>query len=248
MPQPKFLMLHLVANYPTPKIFKQSLLQILAFEPQYLEIQYPFTNPLADGKTIYDANQIAVKYTQSLSQMLQMVKKIYVQTNSSTKLILMTYFTPLSVLKCEEVVDMLVTNNFEGMIVPDLSFGTPEQKQYSQMFQNHNLELIPVIAPNTPPERLQFIKSFCRPNQVIYATARSGQTGQQTAMTSQITEYIQGLQATFEQQKIALGFGISTHTQVTQIQNMSVIPVIGSAIVKAIENGDLENKLKEIGG
>jgi tryptophan synthase alpha chain len=240
-------MLHLVANYPNPQVFKESLQTILNFEPEYLEIQYPFTNPLADGKTIYDANQVAVKYTQSLEQILQsinqIVKNIPLSRGQSetlgvikTKLILMTYFTPLSVLQPQKVVKMLVENNFVGMIVPDLTFGTPEQKNYSKLFLESNLELIPVIAPNTPVARMLEIKEQLKPNQVIYATARAGQTGQQTNLNQEILEYLETVKTTFEQQKIALGFGISTKEQVTQIQNLNVIPVIGSAIVKSITN------------
>ena len=237
-------MLHLVANYPNPTEYSNSLRTILEFNPEYLEIQLPFSNPMADGPTIYNANQVARVFDENLEQVLEKAKSK--KGNSETKLILMSYLTPLSIIEPEYLVELLVQNNFSGAIIPDLAFGSPEQLELSRLFANNNLYLIPVIASNSTTDRLEFIRSQLQPQQPIYVMARFGKTGTQSDLNQELCEYLARIQTIFDTQKICVGFGISSSQQVKELQNHNYTPVIGSAIVKSIENNQLQNFLNQI--
>ena len=67
------LMTHLVANYPSPEGFQQALQAMFEANVDYLEIQLPFSNPLADGELIYKANQQALVFNQTLGQILESI-------------------------------------------------------------------------------------------------------------------------------------------------------------------------------
>ena len=240
------LMLHLVANYPNPPEFTNSLGTILSFNPEFLEVQLPFSNPMADGTVIYEANQVGRYFEHTLEQILQTSRRIQLETNSTTNLILMSYFTPLSIIEPQDLVDILVKNNFKGAIIPDLTFGTPEQIELSRLFHANGLYLIPVIANNSKSQRLQFIRSQLSDNQPIYVMSHFGKTGSKTILESSFWEYLHDLKTIFDTQQICVGFGISTPEQVRQLQSKNYTPVIGSAIVRSITGGTLEQYLGSI--
>ena len=141
------------------------------------------------------------------------------------------------------MISLLVNNGFKGAIIPDLTFGTPEQIELSRLFQASGLYLIPVIANNSKSQRLQFIRSQLSDNQPIYVMSHFGKTGSKTTLESSFWEYLHDLKTIFDTQQICVGFGISTPEQVRQLQSKNYTPVIGSAIVRSITNSTLEQYL-----
>ena len=144
------------------------------------------------------------------------------------------------------MISLLVNNGFKGAIIPDLTFGTPEQIELSRLFQASGLYLIPVIANNSKSQRLQFIRSQLSDNQPIYVMSHFGKTGSKTTLESSFWEYLHDLKTIFDTQQICVGFGISTPEQVRQLQSKNYTPVIGSAIVRSITNSTLEQYLSSI--
>lgn len=254
MPQ---LMTHLVANYPSPAGFEQAVLAMFKSEVDFLEIQLPFSNPLADGPVIYQANQTALEYKQNLEQILQKVFQIQDQfkiknpQKIQTKLLLMSYLTPILALGLENVVNLCRENNFVGFIIPDLIFGSGEQKTLSKLCQNSQMQLIPLISPLTKLERLEKIKNELELGQIVYAMARSGRTGNTTNL-SEIQPYLDFLKQNLVDFKIAVGFGIKEKSQVDFLNQQNLIAVIGSEIIRQIqsiqylENSKLTLKLEKL--
>jgi len=203
-------MTHLVANFPDKNSFFEALKAMFKNNVEYLEIQIPFTHPLADGPTIYEANQKALPNFDSIETTFTEVSKIKKEfPGCQTKLILMSYTTPVlhfgikknfptnietrngvqsypagigaeSCSSLKLLVEKMKEYNFFGFIIPDLTFGTSEQIELSKLCKENNLEFIPVISPLTSKIRIKKIKPFLSQNQTIYATARTGKTGSQT--------------------------------------------------------------------
>ena len=245
------LMTHLVANYPNPLGFSNAVSAMFESSVDFLEIQLPFSNPLADGPLIYEANQIGLTFGQNLAEILTQVSTIYKQKNCKTKLFLMSYLTPILALGIENVVNLCGQNNFVGFIIPDLIFGSPEQKELSQLCQNNEnqkMQLIPVISPLTTRIRLEKIKKELQLGQIIYAMARSGRTGNSTDLT-QIQDYLDFLKENLAGFEIAIGFGIKEKSQVEFLNQQDFIAVIGSEIIRQIQTAEqnpslIEEKIK----
>ncbi len=246
-------MTHLVANYPSPVGFEQVLLAMLDAQVDFLEIQLPFSNPLADGPVIYGANQKSLQYQQNLAQILQKVQQIQKKYELKsgqkvhTKLLLMSYLTPILALGLENVVNLCRENNFVGFIIPDLIFGSSEQKTLSKLCQNFQMQLIPVISPLTKLERLEKIKNELELEQIVYAMARSGRTGNATSLT-EIQPYLDFLKQNLAEFRIAVGFGIKEKSQVQFLNQQNLIAVIGSQIIREIQKVEnLENETEIYG-
>ncbi|MEI6729293.1 MAG: tryptophan synthase subunit alpha [bacterium] len=228
------IMTHLVANYPTPELYQQALEAILKKNVAYLEVQFPFSHPVGDGTVIYEANQVALKNNQDLKSTIEMAAQTKYKMGSKTELILMGYLTPFLDFGLENFANLLRKNAFKGAIVPDLAFGSGEQVELSNLFKQ-DLDLIPVISPLTSTIRLGKIKNWLQPDQIVYATARSGQTGSQSNLEDQQTKtYFEFLKSELAAYKIAIGFGIKTKEQVQFLNRQDFIAVIGSQIVREI--------------
>jgi tryptophan synthase alpha chain len=225
------LMTHLVANYPNPDLFKDALGAMFDNQVDFLEIQLPFSNPLADGEMIYQANQIALSYNHNLYQILEKIKK---PSDCTTKLLLMSYITPLLQYGLENLAMALSQKGFSGAIIPDLIFGSPEQREFSELGKKYSFDIVPVISPLTSQLRLQKIMTYLNPGQVIYAMARSGRTGEQTELSG-IQNYIDRITKSLAGFRIAVGFGIRNKQQVNYLNNQNIIAVIGSEVVRQIK-------------
>lgn len=235
-------MTHLVANFPDPNGYQEAIQTMLEFHVDYLEIQLPFNHPVGDGPTIYQANQIALKNPINLEDLVKNASSLKAETKSSTNLILMTYITPVLAYGMISLGKLLKENDFFGVIIPDLPFGSPEHLELHTA--NQKLEIIPVISPITKPERLNYIKQFLISNQLIYATARKGQTGSGSDLDNpEIRKYFSFLKEDLDGFKIAVGFGISDRNQVDSLNQQNFIPVIGSEIVRRLETVQKEGGL-----
>jgi tryptophan synthase alpha chain len=242
------IMSHLVGNYPNPEIFQEALQTILQKNIAYLEIQFPFTHPVGDGPVIYQANQVALEHHLNLQSLIEHTHKTKSELGSKTELILMGYLTPFLDFGLENLTNLLLKNNFKGAIIPDLAFGSEEQIQLSTLFKD-KLDLIPVLSPLTSQIRLEKIKKHLQKGQLVYATARSGQTGSSSNLEDEtIKTYFTLLKNQLNDYKIAIGFGIKDRHQVQLLNSMEFIAVIGSQIIREInsaveKNSSVQNQL-----
>jgi tryptophan synthase alpha chain len=223
---------YLMINYPSPEIFKETYLELLDINPEYIEIQIPFSNPIADGPIIWEANQIAIKFDLDVFETLKWIAKQKLTKNSSSKLILMSYLPKIYFLGIQKVADLLVDLGFEGLLVPDLPFGSPEQKFISAIFEDTNTSLIPLIAPNSTIERQDEIKTYLKSNQFVYFVARVGITGQKTEFDTEFQTYLDGINSRFQDFVVGIGFGINSKEQVSILNSKGFVAIVASSILQ----------------
>jgi tryptophan synthase alpha chain len=240
-------MTHLVANYPDPEKFQAALTALLKLPVEYVEVQLPFSHPVADGPTIYEANQQALAHSTPLSEIIPQINSLRDQLQSPTRLLLMSYLTPLLHYGLENLIQLLSEQNFTGLIVPDLTAGSQEYHQLSRLCHTYQIQFLPVISPLTSRLRLRKIKPFLQPGQLIYATARVGQTGGQTDFQNlEIQEYLDFLKTHLANYQLAVGFGIREGSQVQFLNQQNFTAIIGSQIVReinaAVANEESVNK------
>ena len=223
---------YLIINYPDPTSFLGCLEVILSANPDYLEIQLPFSNPVVDGPIIQRADQIALQFPLDLAEILSQIGDLKVRLGSTTKLILMSYITPAFAFGITDLAQSLAQNGFYGAIIPDLPVDAPEFGE----FQNAGeVCLIPVISPITTQDRLTHIQNFLKPNQMVYITARKGLTGSQTDLSHpEFLDYAEFIKSNLTTNVLALGFGIRTNEQLTQARNLGFVPVVATELISRI--------------
>jgi len=206
-----------------------------------IELGIPFSDPMADGPVIQRASERALRHGFGLSEILDLVRDVRKQT--SVPIVLFSYFNPLLQFGLEKLVREAEHAEIDGILVTDL---TPEEAgRFSAMLRAHEIDLIFLVAPTSTDERLRMIAA--RASGFIYAVSRAGITGAREAVSAEAEQLVNRVR-TVSDLPVAVGFGISKAEHVAEVWRYADAAVVGSAIVKMIEdksgNGDL---VREIG-
>lgn len=226
------LMTHVVAGYPDLETTEELIRVMAESGADLIEIQIPFSDPLADGPTIATANQAALDKGITPGHCFQLVEKL--RTRVDIPLLFMTYANIAYSMGIETFVRRSREVGIDGLIIPDLPFdGSPDLLEASQ---KHNCHAIPVVSPGTGRERLEAILPQARG--FVYTTLRVGITGSRKSIDENGLEFLETLRA-FTRLPIAAGFGISSAQMVQQLENRVDAVVIGSHIINLFNRDGL---------
>ena len=228
---------YLCAGDPTPELTSKLLLTLEAAGADLIELGVPFSDPIADGPTIQRASERALAHSISLQQILDIVRSLRAQTD--IPIALMGYYNPIFRMGEEAFCKAAQDAGVDGVIVPDLP---PEQAQpLLEVAPKYNLATIFLVAPTSPPERMQLIASVS--TGFIYCVSVTGVTGARAMLSDEIAPMITELR-NHTDKPISVGFGVSTPEQAKQVAGIADGVVVGSAIIDVIEeNMDDETKL-----
>ncbi|MCD7804570.1 MAG: tryptophan synthase subunit alpha [Oscillospiraceae bacterium] len=202
-----------------------------------IEIGVPFSDPIAEGIVIQEANIRALSVGTTTDGIFDCVEKVRKKTD--VPLVLLTYANPVYTYgkdrffgKCEEV-------GIDGVIVPDVPF--EEKAEFSEEAKAHNIDIISMIAP-TSDERITKIASEAQG--FLYIVSSMGVTGVREKITTDVKSIVEKAKAATDI-PVFVGFGISTPGQVKEYTSYADGAIVGSAIVKIIaKNG--ENASQEL--
>ena len=231
----KKLMTHIVLNYPNEKV-ADLVIDILAKNhSEFIELQIPFSDPIADGDTISNANTLSLQGGFTLINAFKKAK-FYTDKYQNPKFIFVLYANTINKIGIDIFCKKSREANIFALIIPDLPFDSIEGQMVIAECQKNNLLFIPVVSPNTPIARLvklQKVNNF----PYIYATAVAGITGSnKSTIDEAFKKYISNLRNIFVDTQIMLGFGIKTGLDVKKVVNYLDVVVVGSAIVKLISD------------
>jgi len=204
-----------------------------------IEIGVPFSDPLADGPTIQEAGQRALK--TSLADLLDLVCRL--RSRVEIPLLLMTYYNPVLRYGGEKFVAEATRAGVDGLIIPDL---TPEEGgQLTGWCRQSGLDFVWLLAPTSTDERIELLASLA--GGFLYYVSRTGTTGVRADLAEDLERNLQRVR-TRSTLPVAVGFGISSPEQAARVARQADGVVIGSAIVKrmAEANGDLERMKKSL--
>lgn len=194
-----------------------------------IELGVPFSDPVADGPVIQRASERALNHGTSLVQVLTLAAEIREQAQS-TGLIVFSYLNPILRMGMEKFCKVARAAGVDGALVTDLP--VEEAEQYLQAMQEYDLAPIFLAAPTSPDERLKRIAKAS--HGFVYAVSRTGVTGQRKQLADDAKKLVKRLRR-MTKLPIALGFGISTAEQFTEVGSFADAVVVGSAIVETIE-------------
>ena len=195
------LMTHIVLGYPS---FEDSFRVIKAMVDagvDLMELQIPFSEPIADGPVILHANQKSLAEGARVSQCMDFAGKV--TKAFDIPFLFMTYYNILFKYGLDKFVSVMAENGLKGAIVPDLP---PEEgSDYQKAMLKEGLAPIYIYSPTTPPGRMKYIDSHAAG--FIYCVARKGVTGEDTSFSHSLTEYL-ALCRENTSLPLAVGFGV----------------------------------------
>lgn len=191
-----------------------------------IEIGVPFSDPIAEGAVIQEANERALLAGCTTDKLFELVAKV--RKRVRIPMVFLTYINPIYTYGKDRFMSKCQETGIDGIIVPDLPF--EEKEELEPDCDRYGIDLIPLIAP-TSRERIRMIAENARG--FIYCVSSMGVTGVRSEIKTDIEAMVRLVR---ESSKVpcAVGFGISTEEQATRFAAIADGAIVGSAIVKIV--------------
>jgi len=234
----KALIVYLTAGDPSLDITKKLIFALEKAGVDILEIGVPFSDPTADGPVIQAASQRSLKAGTTLEDVLKMIADM--RKVSEIPIVLFGYFNPIFAYGVKKFAQAARNAGVDGVLVVDLPYEEAEElRSYTDVV---GIDFISLIAPTTDKDRLKKIVS--RASGFLYYISITGITGTAAPKITNIKVEMEKVRK-LTNLPIAVGFGISRPRQAKEIARFADGVVIGSAVVKIInENKNNRNLLK----
>ena len=233
------LMGHVIADYPSPDAVRSMIEVMVNAGCGVIEIQIPFSEPMADGPVFLAANHRAlaqgVDYKASLALLNDVATKY-----PDVRFVVMTYLNVVYRRGYAHFVEEAKGAGAAGLILPDLPFDLATELEAAcekKAFIN-----IPLIPPNAAGARLQGLAARATAGGLAYVVARTGVTGQATAFGVGL-DHVLGRLKPLTAAKLALGFGVKEPAHIAALvqSGLADYAVVGTAGLEAMEHGGLQN-------
>ncbi len=218
-------MTHVVMGYPSLEQSKDRVLRMVEAGVDMIELQIPFSDPLADGPAITAANQQALANGTTVDQCFAMIAEL--RSLVTIPLILIGYYNTVHHYGIEVFLDKAKAVGVNALTFPDMPVTEEPYENFYAYAKNHQLPVIQLVSPASTPERLQAIAENAE--YYIYCVARFGVTGTGTQHL-ELADYLKRVRQ-YSPLPLAVGFGISTPEQVASLRGLADIVVVGSALL-----------------
>lgn len=224
------LIVYICAGDPSPEATPDLVRRLVKAGADIIELGLPHSDPIADGPTIQAAAQRAIaagmntdRYFQAAAEAKVAVPKVF-----------MGYYNMIYARGLDEFARDCIESGITGMIVPDLP--PEEAAPLQEACAKYGVDLIFLVAPNTPPARLEMIEA--ETSGFLYLVARTGVTGARSEVLQDTRDLIARVPG---KKPKAVGFGISTPQQAAEVIRAGAdAAIVGSVCVDLIARGETE--------
>lgn len=235
----KALIVYLTAGDPSMEATKRLILGMEDAGVDILEIGVPFSDPTADGPVIQAASQRSLKAGTTLKGVLELVANI--RRTSQIPIVLFGYFNPIFAYGVEKFARTASEAGVDAVLVVDLP---PEEAGELRVYSDDaGLDFISLIAPTSGQDRMKTILKTA--TGFLYYISITGVTGTAAPKIEDIAREV-GKIRKLTQMPIAVGFGISNAKQAQEIGTVADGIVIGSAVIKLIDENRNNSELISI--
>ncbi len=222
------LMTHIVLGYPSFEDCFRSVAAMVEAGVDLMELQIPFSEPIADGPVILRANQMALAGDVTVKKCIDFSQKV--SRDFEIPFLFMSYYNILFQYGVDRFAAAMGDAGLKGAIVPDLP---PEEGQpYLQAMKHHQLDPIFIFSPTTPFERMEYLAGFGRG--FIYCMARKGVTGAETRFSDQLDHYLDACRRATKL-PLALGFGVKEKSDIDFLKGKVDVAIVGSETIRRID-------------
>ena len=203
-----------------------------------LEIGLPFSDPLADGIANQLSAQRALESGTTIPKLLTMIADF--RKTSQMPIVIYSYLNPVLNHGFRKFHEEAAAAGVDGLLLLDLP--PDEAQRNAELGNSFGLQRILLIAPTTPAERIA--KITAAGSGFIYYVSREGVTGEQSSVATSVPERVALIRKTTDL-PIAIGFGVSNPEQAAEVASAGDAVVVGSAIVKRIQEHGADPELGE---
>jgi len=222
------LMPFLMAGDPDLEQTRSTLLALEAGGADMIELGIPYSDPLADGPVIQPAASRALGSGTTPGRVLEMLRSL--KGELTIPVILFTYSNPLLNRGMETFCRDAAAAGAAGLVVPDLPL--EEAEKLSAIAEAAGLDLVLLVAPTTPSDRMARIAQASRG--FTYLVSVTGVTGVRTTLENRVATLVHQLKG-MGPTPVAVGFGISGPEQARQVRDWGADgAIVGSALVKVM--------------
>lgn len=193
-----------------------------------IELGMPFTDPMADGPAIQQANLRSLGAGTKTADILS-IAAAFRQRHPQTPLILMGYANPMIRRGPDWFANAAKDAGVDGVICVDIP--TEEDGELGPALRAAGLHFIRLATPTTDAARLPAVLQGS--SGFLYYVSVAGITGKQQAAQASIEAAIAHLKSGTDL-PIAVGFGVRTPDQAAAIGRVADGVVVGSAIIDII--------------
>jgi tryptophan synthase alpha chain len=194
-----------------------------------VELGVPFSDPIADGPVNQRAAERALRSGTTLAGILDLCAAL--RTHGGPPIVLFTYFNPIHRLGTEAFAARAAAAGVEGVLVTDLP--PEEAAELHAVLAGRGIDRIGLVAPTSTGVRIDTIAAAS--SGFLYYISRTGVTGERAELPPGLEGQVDGVRRRAGRLPIAVGFGISRPEQVAAVSKFADGVVVGSALVRALE-------------
>ncbi len=230
-------------GYPTLQASIDAAIAMCQNGVDVLELGVPYSDPVMDGLVIQEATGEALANGFKLSQVFEAVSAVTKAVD--TPVLVMTYWNPVMQYGVERFAKDLKESGGAGLITPDLI--PDEANDWLRVSDQFDLDRVFLATPTSSADRMQRACELSRG--FVYSVSTMGITGTRESVDDLAKKVVAAVRDTNTQQNTAVGIGISTSDQVLEVNSYADGAIVGSAFVRAYQNGGLSAlvaKVKEL--
>lgn len=226
------LMCHVVAGFPDSAACLELMKRLQEAGAEAVEVQVPFSDPIADGEAIMRANDVALEGGMTTAGSFELIKKAALDCD----VYVMSYIQKVLHFGFAKFCEAAAGSGAKGLIIPDLPHESKEHAELLKLADASGLELVPVLSPGMPAARLS--AELADDPSRVYVTSRRGITGSEYAASDELKKFADDIRHD-SKAEIMIGFGIATPADVKDALEVGDIAVVGSAIIKEVQKSGL---------
>lgn len=230
-------------GYPTLEKSVEAAIAMCKSGVDVLELGVPYSDPVMDGLVIQEATGEALRNGFKLNQVFEAVSAVTAAVD--TPVLVMTYWNPVIQFGINEFATKLKQSGGAGLITPDLI--PDEAADWLKVSDDLDLDRVFLATPTSSPERMKRACELSRG--FVYSVSTMGITGTRDSVDDLAKRVVAAVRDTRTNQNTAVGIGISTSEQVREVNQYADGAIVGSAFVRAYQNGGLSaltEKVKEL--
>ncbi len=234
----RILSIYFTAGYPTLESTLDIAEALESAGADFLEIGFPYSDPVADGPVIQHSSEIALRNGMTLDILFNQLKDLRKRVN--IPVLLMGYVNPVLQYGVGNFCKACAEVGVDGAIVPDLPMYEYEA-HYRSIFDANGLSNIFLVTPQTSEERIRKIDSLS--TGFIYLLSSSATTGKNLAVSENTESYFSRIAAMGLENPTVIGFGISDRSTFVHATDYAEGAIVGSAFVNLLGDPDYRTKI-----
>ena len=234
------LSIYFTAGYPTLDSTLQVAKALEAAGVDFLEIGFPYSDPVADGPTIQHSSEEALKNGMTLQVLFEQLRDL--RKHVSIPVFLMGYVNPVIQFGVENFCKACREVGVNGTIIPDLPMYEYEEL-YKSTFEENGISNIFLVTPQTSAQRIRKIDKLS--SSFIYLLSSNSTTGKNLEVKDQAESYFKRIQDMDLDNPFIIGFGISNQETFRKATTYANGAIVGTAFVKLLAEEDYLKKIPE---